>query len=132
MTLTLTSFSRSDKEDKKWKAVFLTEEGRRVTTHFGYKSHKGSEDKSLAQDYTIHKDKERRKRYLTRHKTDLRTGDPTRAGYLSYYVLWGQSTDLSTNLSSYLRRFGIRDGRVRTSKLKRVQPYRGSVSWIGS
>lgn len=49
-------------------------------------------------DYTIHKDKDRRARYWKRHQKDLRTNDPTRAGYLSYYILWGPSTSLQQNI----------------------------------
>ena len=37
-------------------------------------------------DFTIHKDKERRERYITRHKKDLKTNDPMRPGYLSMYI----------------------------------------------
>lgn len=56
-------------------------------------------------DYTIHKDPERRERYITRHKKDLRTCDPTRAGFLSYYILWGSSTRLKDNEKEYRRLF---------------------------
>ena len=54
-------------------------------------------------DYTIHKDKDRRDRYINRHKKDLRTGDPTRAGYLSMYVLWNKPS-FKTSLADYKRR----------------------------
>lgn len=60
------------------------------------------------EDYTIHKDKQRRERYRTRHQCDLRTNDPTRAGYLSYYLLWGDSTSLATNIRTYKRMFHLR------------------------
>jgi hypothetical protein len=52
-------------------------------------------------DYTLTHDKEQRDRYRTRHKKDLETGDPKRAGYLSYYILWGNSTSLNANLTAY-------------------------------
>jgi hypothetical protein len=58
-------------------------------------------------DYTISKDKEQRERYRTRHKKDLETGDPTKAGFLSYYVLWGDSTSRATNIANYKKRFGL-------------------------
>jgi len=58
------------------------------------------------EDYTMHHDEERRKRYLARHAKDLKTNDPTRAGFLSYYVLWGSSTSLEQNVRDYNRRFG--------------------------
>ena len=56
-------------------------------------------------DYTIKKDKIQRDRYRTRHAKDLDTNDPTRAGYLSYYLLWGDSTSLARNIADYRRRF---------------------------
>lgn len=58
-------------------------------------------------DYTLTGNKDARLRYQIRHKKDLRTRDPKRAGYLSYYLLWGDSTSLAENLASYKRRFGL-------------------------
>lgn len=58
-------------------------------------------------DYTQHHDKARRERYRTRHRKDLETADPTRAGFLSWYVLWGDSTSLTANIADYRRRFGL-------------------------
>ena len=58
-------------------------------------------------DFTIHKDKKRRDRYIKRHKKDLKTNDPTRAGYLSMYILWNKKTfkasllDFKTRLNKY-------------------------------
>jgi hypothetical protein len=56
-------------------------------------------------DYTLTGDEEQRERYRVRHKKDLRTGDPYRAGYLSYYLLWGDSRSLLRNIKEYNRRF---------------------------
>jgi hypothetical protein len=56
-------------------------------------------------DYTLHKDKERRDRYRQRHAKDLLTKDPYRPGFLSYYILWGDSIDLNTNVKNYNRMF---------------------------
>ena len=50
---------------------------------------------------------EKRASYRRRHKKDLRTGDPTRAGFLSYYILWGDSTSVRTNVASYKKRFNL-------------------------
>ena len=60
-----------------------------------------------AEDYTIHKDSQRRKRYLERHRKDLLTRDPTRPGYLSYYLLWGPTTSLRKNLEMYRQKFSL-------------------------
>jgi hypothetical protein len=59
-------------------------------------------------DYTqAPHDKVRREAYRRRHEVDLDTDDPTRAGYLSYYILWGDSTSLRTNIAAYKRRFNM-------------------------
>ena len=90
---------RSTKPDKKYMAIFTYPDGKKKTTHFGAAG---------MTDYLLSKDTERRSRYRTRHKKDLKTGDPTRAGYLSYYLLWGESTSLRKNISDYKKRFNFK------------------------
>ena len=84
---------------KKYKAVFETDKGRTKTTKFGA---------SGMNDYTLTKDKEARARYRKRHAKDLKTNDPTRAGYLSYYILWGDSTSRDTNIKKYKKMFKLK------------------------
>jgi len=88
----------SNKPGKKLMAVFTKDNGRTKTTHFGAKG---------MDDYTITKDKERRRLYRERHKKDLTTKDPTRAGFLSYYILWGNSTSRQENIKNYKKRFNL-------------------------
>lgn len=57
-------------------------------------------------DFTIHKDRERRERYISRHKKDLRTGDPMKPGYLSMYILWNKPS-LKDSLADYKRRLNV-------------------------
>lgn len=57
------------------------------------------------QDYTQHRDEERRRLYRLRHAKDLATRDPYRAGYLSRFILWGDSTDIDRNVRDYNKRF---------------------------
>jgi hypothetical protein len=82
--------------DDKYKWVAIFKNGKR--TSFGAKG---------MDDYTLTHDKEQRARYRKRHEKDLDTNDPYRAGYLSYYLLWGESTSLATNVRSYNQRFRI-------------------------
>jgi len=89
---------KSTKPGKKLMAVFTRDNGRTKTTHFGAAG---------MDDYTITKDKERRRLYRERHKKDLTTKDPTRAGFLSYYILWGDSTSRTENIKNYKRRFNL-------------------------
>lgn len=86
---------------KKWTAVFMIENKDKVKfkcVSFGQKG---------ASDYTIHKDRERRNRYIDRHMKDTKTNDPTRAGFLSLYVLWNKPSfeasvrDYKTRLGKY-------------------------------
>jgi len=83
--LRLIGLSLSPNKKKKFRAYFSN--GKH--TDFG--------DSSM-EDYTQHHDKARRALYRRRHAKDLKTGDPTRAGYLSYFLLWGDSKDLAVNL----------------------------------
>jgi len=88
---------KSDKPKFDYYALFKNKKtGKEKRTYFG--------DANM-DHYNIHRDKERRERYRKRHERDLRTNDPTRAGYLSYYLLWGESTSLRTNLANYKKRF---------------------------
>tara|TARA_A100001015_G_scaffold224149_1_gene252684 strand:+ start:1939 stop:3630 length:1692 start_codon:yes stop_codon:yes gene_type:complete len=57
-------------------------------------------------DFTIHKDSERRERYISRHKKDLRTGDPMKPGYLSMYILWNKPS-VKASLKDYKRRLSV-------------------------
>ena len=88
----------STKPNKKLMAIFTKDNGRTKTTHFGAKG---------MDDYTKTKDKEQRARYRNRHKKDLQSKDPTRAGYLSYYILWGDSTSRQENIRNYKKRFNL-------------------------
>jgi hypothetical protein len=73
---------------KKYRAIFS--DGKH--TDFGLRG---------SPDYTLTGDKGRRAAYQQRHKKDLQTKDPRRAGFLSYYLLWGDSTSLEQNIRDY-------------------------------
>ncbi len=90
------TIKKSNKSGKDYMAVFKKPNGRTKTTHFG--------DANLPH-YTSSASLEQRKRYRARHKKDLNTGDPTRAGYLSFYILWGNSKSIRENIKNYKKRF---------------------------
>lgn len=73
-------------------------DGQKKTTHFGAKG---------MDDYTITHDKNQRRLYRLRHKKDLLTNDPTRAGYLSFYILWGDSVSIKENIKKYKHKFKL-------------------------
>jgi hypothetical protein len=88
---------RSKRPGKKFTAIFDVN-GRKKTVNFG---------SAGMDDYTKTGDSAQRSRYRSRHAKDLRTGDPTRAGFLSYYLLWGPSKSMQANLRSYKRKFNF-------------------------
>jgi len=94
----LISNTRATDGVHKYAATFETDSGRTKTTKYGALG---------MDDYTKTHNKEQRERYRTRHKKDLATGDPTRAGFLSYHVLWGNSTSMHANLAAYRARYRL-------------------------
>ena len=52
--------------------------------------------------YLDHHDKLKRNNYLKRHKALGENWNEINAGSLSAFILWGESTDLKTNLYKYL------------------------------
>lgn len=82
----------------KYTAQFLKDNGRTKTTHFGARG---------MDDYTITGDRDRRMLYLMRHRERENWDDPTSAGSLSRYLLWGDSTSFSENLAAFKRRFNL-------------------------
>jgi len=79
---------------KKYRAIF--DNGRH--TDFGQHS---------ADDYTKTHDKNQRQRYLTRHRANEDWTNPYKAGTLSKFILWGDSTDINVNIANYKKRFNL-------------------------
>ena len=73
--------SKSDNKNKKYKAVI---DGKK-TIHFGAKGY---------EDFTTHKDKDRKQRYIDRHKKreDWGASGVDTAGFYSKHVLWNKDT----------------------------------------
>ena len=92
----LISIKESPKNDKKFRAIFKKGE-REIKRDFGQKG---------ASDYTKHGDIDRRNRYIKRHMKDTKTGDPTRAGFLSLYILWNKES-FKASKKDYVRRLKI-------------------------
>jgi hypothetical protein len=88
---------KSTNPDKKMMAIFRMENGRTKTTHFGAAG---------MSDFTIHKDEERKKRYILRHKANENFNDPTSAGALSRWILWNLPS-LRASIADYKKRFRL-------------------------
>jgi hypothetical protein len=83
---------------KKWRAEFS--DGKNV--EFGSSNYT---------DYTLSKgtaeDKAQRDRYRARHKVDLLVDNPVTPAFLSWYLLWGESTSLAKNIATYKKAFNL-------------------------
>ena len=87
---------KSTRADKKLMAVFLNCETNRLkTVHFGAKG---------MSDFTIHKDKERKQRYIDRHNKRENWNNPITAGSLSRWILWNKPT-IKSSIADYKKRF---------------------------
>jgi hypothetical protein len=91
---------KANDKKHKYQAIFLNEEtNRKKTVKFGAIKKNGEP----YEDYTIHKDEERKERYIKRHAKDNLT-DPLSPGALSMYILWNKLT-IEDSLKDYLKRF---------------------------
>jgi hypothetical protein len=97
MSLQLKSIKKADDGKHKYVATF-SRDGRDFTTRFG---------QAGASDYTLNHDPDRRAAYLKRHKANEDWNEPTSAGSLSKYLLWGPTTSFTENLRLYRKRFGL-------------------------
>jgi hypothetical protein len=94
----LIKITKSNKPEKKLCAVFLnTTTNRTKTVHFG---------SAGMEDFTLHRDPERKKRYILRHKKREDWNNPVTAGALSLHILWNKPT-LKASIQDYKRRFNF-------------------------
>jgi hypothetical protein len=89
---------KSTKPEKKLMAIFTMDNGRKKTVHFGA---------SGMSDYTKHRDDERKKRYLNRHRANENWSAPMTAGALSRWVLWNLPTR-EASIKDYKKRFNLK------------------------
>lgn len=86
----------STRKHKRYVAVFHDGDGYR-SVHFGDNRYEA---------YVDHHDKDRRQRYRMRHQND-NIYDPMSPGCLSWYILWGNSTDIYENIRTYRTQFDV-------------------------
>ena len=82
---------------KKYKVV-VDDGKKKKTIHFGAKGY---------EDYTIHKNTERKYRYIDRHKSKEDWQDPFTAGFWALHALWNKPT-LQGSLNDIKRNFDIK------------------------
>lgn len=102
MPINLTITKTPEKSKKRFRAIFRIHKGGDIIkiTDFGLKNPKKG-------TYIDNGDKKDRENYRARHKGDLKTKDFKRAGFLSYFLLWGDSTSLQKNLKQYKKKYKL-------------------------
>ena len=88
------SLEKSNKTNKKLVIKFSEPT---LTIHFGSKN---------SSTFLDHHDKIKRSNYLKRHRVN-EDWNQVNAGSLSAYILWGDSSDMYSNLINYLDKFNI-------------------------
>lgn len=97
-TLKLKTIRRSHKPEKKYDAVFQYPDGHTKTIPFGA---------SGMSDFTKHKDKTRKQRYLSRHSgMGEHWNKPDTAGALSKWILWNKPS-FRASVSDFKKRFHL-------------------------
>jgi hypothetical protein len=97
--MTSVEIKPSTAKNKKFTAIFYEDQGKKIkTVQFGAKGY---------EDYTMHKDKQRRDKYRARHQKSLAKTDYMSPAHLSYYILWGDSSNIKTNIKNYKKRFNL-------------------------
>jgi hypothetical protein len=90
---------KSDREGKKYKAVFYDNQRQKIiTTHFGQRG---------ANDYTLTHDDEAKQRYIERHKNNENWNDFTSSGSLARWLLWNKKS-ISASYNDYLKKFNLK------------------------
>lgn len=90
---------KSSNPQKKLMAIFSKKDGGRTKTiHFGA---------SGMSDFPTHRDKERKSRYIARHRRNENWSVPDTAGSLARWVLWNKETR-SASIADYKRRFNLK------------------------
>lgn len=85
----LIGFDRSRKRNKMYDALLLSKENEVIRVPFGDKRFENYQDKTELNLYPnlIHGDRERRKRYHSRHRVYLKDGYYS-PSYFSFHYLW--------------------------------------------
>ena len=84
---------------KKYTVIFYNENREKIaTTSFGAVGY---------QDFTQHKDEERKQLYLARHKKNENWQDYKSGGSLARHILWNKPS-VSASYNDYLKKFGLK------------------------
>jgi hypothetical protein len=97
----LLKITKSNKKEKKYTATFENLDTKKTfIRHFGYDNPNDKKN-----DFTLHKDINRRNRYINRARNQLKD-DPTKPAYLSMYILWNLPS-FRDSVKDYTKRLNI-------------------------
>jgi hypothetical protein len=99
----------SDTKGKKYDALFREKKcpcGINDKPSCGAKELKVAFGAKGMSDYTIHKDPERKERYLKRHEANEDWEDPTTPGALSRWILWNKPS-FKASIDDFKKRFDL-------------------------
>ena len=98
MKLRLKTIRKSHRKEKKFDAVFLKPDGKEKIVPFGARG---------MSDYTKHKDKTRKQRYLKRHSgMGEHWNKPDTPGALAKWILWNKPS-FHDSKRDFIRRFDL-------------------------
>ena len=92
----LVSVKKSTAKNKKFTATFKDGD-REKKVHFGHSDYL---------DYTKGASDEQRKSYRARHASG-RTSNPDTPNALSYWLLWGESKSLASNIKAFKKKYNL-------------------------
>ena len=92
--MTTYKLEKSNRKNKKYK---ISSDEPKRTIHFGAKGY---------EDYTIHRDKQRKKMYIKRHKKREDWTDIDTAGFWARYILWNKLS-LEESVNDVQKKFDI-------------------------
>lgn len=84
--------------NEKFIAIFEKPDGKKVIRRFGVKG---------STTYVDGATENQKENYRARHARDIRNDDPAAKGNLSFFLSWGNSRNLETNIHEYKKRFNV-------------------------
>lgn len=87
----------SNRKDKKYSAIVIND-GKAKTIHFGASGY---------DDFTTHKDENRKDKYIKRHQTKENWDDPFKAGFWAKNMLWNKMT-MEESAEDIYKQYGIK------------------------
>lgn len=89
---------KSDRKNKRYKALFYDGDKKVKTTHFGL---------DTGSTFIDHKDEDKKKAYIARHsKNNENWNDYQSAGSLAFHILWSKPT-LQASIKDYKKKFNL-------------------------